>query len=559
MNLTRTRILAPPLGVVAVVLLAACGGRTTPEPETPVQPLFAGTGGHSRAVATASAEAQRYFDQGLAFLFAFNHDEAIRSFRRATELDPGCAMAWWGIAYANGPHINNPVVPGEREAAAFAAARRAAELAAGLEDGADRALIEAVTTRYASPQPADRAPLDEAFAAAMGEVRVRFPDDGDVGALYAESLMDLHPWDLWNHDGTAKEWTPAIVAQLEEVLEAHPQHPLALHLYIHTVEASAEPGRADVAADRLRDLMPGLGHMVHMPSHIDVRRGRWREAIVANTRAIEADRAYREAALVPPDFYRLYMSHNHHMKAYAAMMVGQSETAMRSIRQLVDEIPKDWLQQNALWADGFIAMPYEVMMRFGRWQEILDEPEPADYLPFTRAVHSAARAVAFAALERPVEARAEQRAFLERRAAVPEEAFFGNNMAHDLLAVAERLVEGEILYREGAKDAGIAALSEAAALEDGLRYDEPPDWIQPIRHALGATLMQEGRFSEAARVYREDLERLPDNGWSLFGLARALRLAGEHDEAELVEARFDEAWAGADIALRSSCFCQPGV
>jgi len=559
MNLKRIRIFTPPLGVVAVLLLAACGGRTTAEPEAPVQPLFAGTGSHSRAVATTSAEAQRYFDQGLAFLFAFNHDEAIRSFRRATELDPGCAMAWWGIAYANGPHINNPVVPEAREAAAYEAAQQAARLAASLDDGADRALIGAITSRYASPQPADRAPLDEAFAAAMGEVRAQFPDDGDVGALYAESLMDLHPWDLWHHDGTAKEWTPPIVALLEEVLQAHPQHPLALHLYIHTVEASAEPGRADAAADRLRDLMPGLGHMVHMPSHIDVRRGRWREAIVANARAIAADRAYREAALVPPDFYRLYMSHNHHMKAYAAMMIGQSETAMRSIRQLVDEIPKDWLQANAIWADGFIAMPYEVMMRFGRWQEILDEPEPADYLPFTRALHAAARAVALAALDRPAEARAEQRAFLERRALVPEEASFGNNMAHDLLAVAERLVEGEILYREGAKEAGIAALYEAAAREDALRYDEPPDWIQPIRHALGATLMQEGRFSEAAKVYREDLERLPGNGWSLFGLARALRLAGEHDEAELVEARFTEAWVGADISLRSSCFCQPGV
>ncbi|HSO23348.1 MAG TPA: hypothetical protein VLT81_10585, partial [Chondromyces sp.] len=465
-------------------------------------------------MATASAEAQRYFDQGLAFLYAFNHDEAIRSFRTAAEIDPECAMAYWGIAYANGPHINNPAVPPEREATAFAAAQQAARLAEKLEESADRALIEAVTTRYASPQPEDRAPLDAAYAEAMEGVFARFPDDADVGALYAESLMDLHPWDLWTGDGEPKEWTPPIVALLEDVIARHPQHPLALHLYIHTVEASNDPGRADEAADRLRDLVPGLGHLVHMPSHIDVRRGRWQEAIVANTRAIEADRAYRDAALVPPDFYRLYMSHNHHMKAYAAMMVGRSEVAMRSIRELVSDIPTGWLRENAIWADGFVAMPYEVMMRFGRWQEILDEPEPADYLPFTRAIHHAARAVALAALDRPEEAREAQQAFLEQRQAVPEEAFFGNNMAHDLLAVAERLVEGEILYREGAEEAGIAALYEAAALEDELNYDEPPDWIQPIRHALGATLMQEGRYADAEKVYREDLERLPDNGWS---------------------------------------------
>ncbi|TFG39830.1 MAG: tetratricopeptide repeat protein [Candidatus Aminicenantes bacterium] len=560
MNLIRHRRFPRCAAALSAVVLAACGGAPTETvTAAATEPLFAGTGPHRRPVAASSADAQAYFDQGLAFLFAFNHDEAIRSFRRAVEIDPNCAMAWWGIAYANGPHINNAVVPPQREAAGFEAANRAASLAEGLDEGADRALILAVTTRYASPQPEDRAQLDAAYAAAMADVYASYPDDGDVGALYAESLLDLHPWDLWEHDGSPKEWTPPIVALLEDVMARHPEHPLALHLYIHTVEASDDPARGDEAADRLRNLMPGLGHMVHMPSHIDVLRGRWEEAIIANTKAIEADAAYREAALVPPDFYRLYMSHNHHMKAYAAMMVGRSEVAMTSIRQLVDEIPEDWLRENTLWADGFIAMPYEVMMRFGRWQEILDEPEPADYIPFTRSMHHAARAVALAALDRPEEARVEQLAFLELRTTVPEEAFFGNNMADDLLGVADRLVEGEILYREGARQAGIEVLYEAAALEDALNYDEPPDWIQPIRHALGATLLQERRYVDAERVYREDLERLPDNGWSLYGLARALRLQGKSDQAAAVESRFDAVWEGADTALRSSCFCQPGV
>ncbi len=541
-----------------VLTLAACGKAPT-DMTTGTEPLFVGIGSHHRSVMTSSEEAQAYFDQGLAFLFAFNHDEAIRSFRRAAEIDPTCAMAYWGIAYANGPHINNPVVTPDREAEAFAAAQEAARLAGSLDDDADRALIEAVTVRYASPQPEDRAPLDLGFAEAMAEVYERFPDDGDVGALYAESLMDLHPWDLWNHDGSAKDWTPEIVALLEDVLAEHPEHPLVLHLYIHTVEASDDPGRGDVAADRLRDLTPGLGHLVHMPSHIDVLRGRWEEAIVANTKAIEADRVYRDAALIAPDFYRLYMSHNHHMKAYAAMMVGQSETALRSIAELVEDIPQDWLRENAIWADGFVAMPYEVLMRFGRWQEILEVPEPPDYLPFTRSMHHASRAVALAALDRAEEARAEQAAFLAERESLPEGAFFGNNSANDLLDVADRLVEGEILYREGAKDAGIQALYEAAEREAELRYDEPPDWIQPIRHALGATLLQEGRYAEAEKVYREDLARLPENGWSLYGLGRSLRLQGKDAEAEEVETRFDAVWANADTRLRSSCFCQPGV
>ena len=547
---------------MALLTLVACGGSHPAETTTEAlrsEPRFDGLGPQHRAVATASSEAQAMFDQGLAFLYGFNHDEAIRSFRRAAEYDPQCAMAYWGIAYANGPHINNPVVPSQREAAAHAAAREAARLADRLPDGADRALIDAIQVRYASPQPDDRAPLDEAFAKEMGAVYERFPDDGDVGALYAEALLDLHPWDLWTHAGEAQPWTPEVVTLLEEVLARHPDHPLALHLYIHAVEASNEPGLADDAADRLRDLMPGLGHMVHMPSHIDVRRGRWEEAIVANTKAVEADRAYRDAAPVPPDFYRLYMSHNHHMKAYAAMMVGRRELAMRSIRELVADIPEDWLQENAFWADGFIAMPYEVMMRFGLWEEILQEPQPPEYIPFTRSMHYAARAVALAALGRPTEARVEQEAFREQRKHVPRDAPFGNNLAHDLLDVADRLVEGEILYREGRKDAGIEALYEAASLEDALRYDEPPDWIQPIRHALGATLMQERRYADAEKVYREDLAKLPGNGWSLYGLARSLRLQGATAEAEAVEASFKEVWAGADTKLTSSCFCQPGV
>lgn len=543
-------------------MVVSCGGgsATDPAEKSSTQaeiPLFDGLGPHRRAVTTESADAQKYFDQGLNFLYGFNHDEAIRAFRKAAEIDPSCAMAHWGIAYANGPHINNPAVPEERERAAHeavAVAGQHLERATAVE----RALVEALAARYAWPQPEDRGPLDQAFADAMRGVWESHPDDPDVGALYAEALMDLHPWDLWSHDGKPKEWTPAIVALLEEILANAPSHPLALHLYIHAVEASSEPGRADVAADTLRDLMPGLGHMVHMPSHIDVRRGRWEEAIVANTKAMAADHAYQERS-PRQGFYRLYMAHNHHMRAFAAMMVGKSALALDSVREMVAEMPEDWLRENAEWADGWVAMPLEVLMRFGRWEEILAEPEPPEYLPLTRALRHYARGVAYAAMDSVDEARSEQAAFAEARGKVSPGASFGNNSASDILDVAEALLDGEILYRAGEQDKGFEALREAVRREDALRYDEPPDWIQPVRHPLGAALLQSGRYAEAEAVFREDLAKLPGNGWSLFGMGRALRLQGKEAEAVQYEARFAEIWKEADVEISSPCFCQKGV
>jgi tetratricopeptide (TPR) repeat protein len=324
------------------------------------------------------------------------------------------------------------------------------------------------------------------------------------------------------------------------------------------VEASPLPEKADAAANRLRDLQPGLGHMVHMPSHIDVRRGRWQAATVANEKAIAADVKYRE--VVPgQNFYRLYMAHNRHMLAYAAMMQGQSEKALRAIRAMVAEMPAEWVRESSAIADGFSAMPVEVLMRFGNWDEILAAPEPPDYLPISRAMRLYARGVANAARGKIAEAKAEQAAFLVAKANVPKGAFFGNNSAADILAVAEHLLAGELLYRQGKTDAGITELRDAVRREDALRYDEPPDWIQPVRHALGAALIRSNRAAQAEAVYREDLRRLPENGWSLFGLAKALRMQKKHGDAAEVDARFQKIWAEADVKLSSSCFCQPGV
>jgi tetratricopeptide (TPR) repeat protein len=518
--------------------------------------LFEGLGKHRRKVTTASAQAQRYFDQGLNFLFAFNHDEAIRSFTQAAKLDPNCAMAWWGIAIANGPHINNPMGDEAHAEAAWQALTEAVEKKAQASP-VEQALIEAAQARYAHPQPADRKPLDTAYAQAMREVWKKFPQDADVGALFAEAMMDLRPWDLWTQDGQPQPGTPEIVETLERVLTLDRSHPLGLHLYIHAVEASPEPQKALDAADRLRNLQPALGHMVHMPSHIDVRCGRWKEAVLANERAIAADKQYRQKRPWQ-GFYRLYMLHNHHMLAYAAIMRGQSAEAIRAVDTMIAGVPEEWARQNAAIADGFIAMPVEMRVRFGRWDEVLSAPEPREYFPLARAMWRASRGIAYAAKNQVEEARAEQAAFLKAAALVPKEATFGNNIGSDILAVATHMLAGEILFRAGQVEEGLNELREAVRREDMLRYDEPPSWIIPVRHALGAALLQAECYPEAAQVYRDDLKKLPNNGWSLYGLSRCLEAQGQHEEAAKAAARFQEVWADADVKLTSSCFCQPG-
>jgi len=520
-------------------------------------PLFAGVGPHTRAVTTHSPLAQRYFNQGLAFLHAFNHDEAIRSFAEATRQDPACAMAWWGLAYAHGPHINFPMVPPDHAAAAWDALGHA-QAHASSGTPIEQALIDALGHRYANPQPEDRAPLDQAYADAMRKVWEANPTDADIGAFFAEAMMDLRPWNQWTPEGTAQPGTDEVLATLEAVFALEINHPLANHLYIHATEASPNPARADAAADRMRDLQPGMGHNVHMPSHVDVRRGRWHEAVVANTKAIAADKTYRETSGKPQGFYRLYMAHNQHMLAWAAMMSGQQELALKNIRQMVTDIPPEFLEENAAWMDGFAAMPYEALIRFGRWDEVLAEPTPSEHRPFSRALLHAARGISLAAKGDVPAARREQAAFAEAAAAVPADFVTGNNSAAAVLAVARPMLDGEILFRNGEIDAGLARLRDAVAAEDALRYDEPPGWILPVRHSLGASLMKEQRYAEAEQVYRADLEKLPENGWSLYGLAQALHHLGKHQEAAETDKRFQKIWKNADLQITSSCLCVPG-
>ncbi len=556
MNLRPIR--ASLVGLVSLALIAGCASTRPPAPLVTSQavgpvPHFEGLGPVSRKITTSSPEAQRYFDQGLALLFAFNHDEAMRSFRKAAELDPYASMAWWGVAYAQGPHINFPMMTPVQAAAAWDAIERARKEPRKASE-VEAALIDALAKRYVKNPPADRKPLDEAYANAMREVWKRYPNDADIGAFFAESLMDLRPWNQWTREGEPNPGTLEVLATLDAVMKLNPNHPLACHLYIHANEASHHPERADAAADRLRDLQPGLGHNVHMPSHIDVRRGRWRESMLANQKAIRADERYR-AASPQQEFYGLYMAHNHHMLAFSAMMVGQKKEALRAIDTMSAAIPPAWSKKWAPIADGFLAMPLEVRVRFGAWDEVLAAPEPEATYPFARTMRHYARGVAYSAKGDVTSARAEQAAFTVARGAVSADCLFGNNKCSDLLGVADRVLEGEISYREGKTDAAFASLKQAVALEDKLAYDEPPSWILPSRHTLGAAYLDSKMPKDAERVFRADLVKLPNNGWALYGLAKSLRDQGRRSEAAKVDAQFRKQWEGSDFEITSPCAC----
>ena len=521
--------------------------------------LFDDLGAHTRTVSTKNAAAQRWFDQALIWTFSFNHDEAIRSFQQAAELDPELAIAWWGVALCNGPHINNPVMDEPRAKAAWAALQQANTAANA--SPAERALIRALAARYTDPATPpipmtfeQRAPLDHAYAEAMAEVHAQFPDDADIATLYAESLMDCRPWDLW--DPVTREprpETPKALAALEHALRLNPDHPGANHYYIHAVEASTRPERAVAAADRLRTLVPASGHMVHMPAHIDVRVGRWAQAAEQNRRAIELDAAYRE--LSPTQgIYRIYMAHNDHFLSWCCMMLGRKEEALAAARHMIATIPEGFAKDAAPFVDPMLLVEMEALVRFGMWEDVLRVPEPAAHHPITRAYRHFARATALAALERVAEAEREQALFAAAKAAVPEQAMMAQNPAHEVLDLATHVLAGEIAYRKGDTDTAVAELTKAVAIEDTLRYMEPPDWFQPTRHSLGAVLVAAGRKEEAAKVYREDLARLPENGWSLYGLSLCLDGAATA-EATAVKTRFEKAWSNADTKIHATCLC----
>ena len=508
-------------------------------------PLYTDLGTHHKAVGTRVPVAQQYFDQGLRLVYGFNHAEAIRSFTRATELDSTCAMCWWGIAYAYGPHVN----AGMDSASGVKAYQAAQKALSQSRNGSpsEQAYARAISARYTAVPPANRAKLDSAYARAMAEIARKYPDDLDAGALYAESLMDLRPWNYWTPEGKPYPGTEKIVRQLERVIARTPEHPAACHYYIHAVEA-VNPQKAVPCAERLARLMPGVGHMVHMPAHIYIRVGRYKEAAASNVHAIHTDETFIEGQKPTTVYSLAYYPHNIHFLAFASTMSGQSAQALKAARTLKGKVNLDVARQVPMLQE---MVPYYVLTltTFGRWDDVLAEPLPPADIRAPLAMAYYARGVAYAAKGKSAEAQMALDTVKAIDAATPADA-----LEKTPISIAPHALMGEIATRSGKLDEGIGHFREAIKIEDAGLYFEPPKWYYPIRESLGAALLKAGKPAEAEAVYREDLKRFPENGWSLFGLATALRAQGKSAEAAVVDQRFSKAWSAADIKLAASRF-----
>jgi tetratricopeptide (TPR) repeat protein len=514
------------------------------------EPQFDGIGNlhHPVTAKSSSTLAQQFFDQGLTFVYAFNHDEAAASFRQAAQYDPGMAMAYWGIALAVGPNINQGEDT-DRGKAAYAAISKAKSLEATVSP-AEREYIDALALRYA-PDGSMTDARQVAYANAMRQVARQNPDDPDAGTLFAEAMMDLHPWQLWTRDGQPVAGTPELVAALEGVLAKHPDHLGANHYYIHAVEASSDPGRALPSAERLPKLAPACGHIVHMPCHIYYRVGDYNASANANLAAMKADKVYlRERN--PGVMYRLmYVSHNIHFLWASYMMEGNSRGALKASRELDASMPPDMIHQ-VPEAENMSPTRYFTEARFGKWDAILKEPAPPADMIYTTGVWHYARGLAFTAKNRPADALKEKQQLDAIVAATPVDRLVGFNSINRLLATASATLAAEIDSANGHHDDAIAHLKEAVALQDAFNYDEPPAWYYPVRETLGMELLAAGKPVDAEQVFREDLKQYPENGWSLNGLAICLRARNAPAEAASVDARFKKAWAHADVKLPAS-------
>lgn len=545
------RILTPFLTAVLGAAIALPVAAQTAQRSAP---LLDGLGSHHHPITTDSPKAQRFFDQGLVLAFGFNHPEAARSFREAQRLDPGCAMCYWGEALVLGPNINASMDP-TANPQAYAALQRARELADNATER-EQAYIRALSERYAPVAPEDRSALDQAYAEAMGRVAARYPDDLDAQVLYAEALMDTTPWAYWQPDGTPKPITETILTTLEAVLERAPEHPMANHLYVHAVEAR-HPERGLDEAERLKDLVPGAGHLVHMPSHIYIRTGDYHAATMANQRAIKADKHYLEQVDAQGAYRLVYVPHNYHFLWASATFEGRSALAIGAARDMAQLVDTELMREHGLTAlQHYWITPLYALVRFGHWDEILAWPKPAEDLVYPRGVWHYARGMAFTRKGEFDAARGELAALREltEDPRLKWVTVWDINKSRHILEIATYAVAGELAAAIGDFDAAVATLKQAVEQEDALNYDEPPTWHYPMRQSLGAVLLEAGRPAEAAAVYRHDLDHFPNNGWSLFGLLQALRRQGKAEEARDVERRFREAWRYADVTLTASRF-----
>jgi len=515
-------------------------------------PVLAGLGDHHFQITTRSARAQLFFNQGLKLTYGFNHKEALRSFKEAVRLDPDCAMAYWGWALVLGPNLNLPMSP-DVAGQAYEAIRMALAAKANVTRR-ERDFIDALAERYTHDPKADRAPFDRAYAAAMEKVYAKYPDDPDAATLYAAALMNLSPWNYWTRDGRPKKHTPTILETLESAMEKDPKHEGALHYYIHAVE-SVDADRGLKAADSLRNLAPGAGHLVHMPSHIYMQMGRYSESFELNALAAKADEDYitqcRAQGIYPLNYY----PHNVHFQSWAALMLGKSEAAIEAARKVAAKVPGDLHGNDWALYQTFLSMPLYAYVRFGKWETILNEPAPPENLNFMTGIWHYARGMAFTHTAKLQKAEDElsKLAAISQNPAVHQE-LIGFGGAKTLLAIAREILAGELSAKNGSYSNAIGHLERAARLEDSLTYNEPPDWYYPVRHTLGAVLLEAGYPVEAEVVYWQDLRRYRDNGYALYGLWQSIKAQGRWDEAEQIKIRFRKVWANADVVLTSSRF-----
>lgn len=518
-------------------------------------PLLEGLGDLHWPISTDSELAQRYFDQALTLAYGFNHLEAERSFREAARLDDDCAICFWGAALVLGPNINDPVPTPEREVQAFETLNEAVARLQHADDK-ERALIEALQTRYSAAPALDRSSLDRAYAEAMRSVASRFPDDLQVQTLFAEAMMDTMPWAYWTEDGQPKPLTQEVFDTLDFVLERDPDHPGANHFYIHAVEQE-QPERGVKPADNLRRLVPGAGHLVHMPSHIYIRVGRYHDGSLANELAIEADNDYVTQCRAQGIYPVAYVPHNHHFLWATTTMEGRSADALAAARRTAEHVERSLIREPDMgMLQHFSAIPYYALVRFGKWEEILREPAPDADLLYPTAVWHYARGIAYAR-ERKLEEATRELRQMRTIAADPrlqQIRIWGLNPTSSLAKIAALVLQAEIAAARKNTKKAVTRLRKAIAIEDRLIYGEPPDWFYPVRHNLGAILLEAGRPHAAEKVYRADLARFPDNGWSLFGLAESLRAQGKKKEAEEVQRRFEIAWQHADVEITASRF-----
>ncbi|MBI2823298.1 MAG: hypothetical protein HYX69_01255 [Planctomycetia bacterium] len=539
----------------AVALVAAATAQRAvaqdPPPRPEKFPVIADLGDYEHKITTAAPQTQAFFNQGLRLLYAFNHNEALRAFQAIEDVDPHCAMAFWGMAYSLGPNYNLEADP-EREKQALAAiqkAQRYARIAAPWEVD----YIAALAKRHSdSPETADRKALDRAYADAMRELAKKYPDDLDAAVLYAEALMDLRPWDLWTRDGQPQPGTEEIVATLERVLEKNPNHPGACHFYIHAVEASTRPERALAAADRLPGLAPGAGHLVHMPAHIYMRLGRYNDAAENNRRAVKADRAYIERYKPEGIYPMFYYPHNVHFLWAALCFAGCRAEAVQAADEVSKLLGEEAVREMPM-IEAFVPTRLFTSLRFGLWDEVLAAPPPSTELRYATGIWHYARGIALAETAKLDDASGELKQLREIQSATPADTMFMRHSVAHLLSIATGTLAGKIAANEGHSDEAVARLQEAVRLQDDLAYDEPPPWYYSVRQSLGAVLLAAGRAAEAEKVYRADLERYPENGWSLFGLAESLKAQNSVDATNVRE-RFEKAFAAADHKPRSSEF-----